>query len=141
MLGAPQDVDDIVHDTFLQVQRGLPKLREPAALKPWIATITVRVTRRQLRRARARRLFQHASAPSLDAVASSSMSREDYEFLHGVYAALERLSANERIAWALRRVHGARLATVAEMCECSLATVKRRVASADRKLERWMESR
>jgi RNA polymerase sigma-70 factor, ECF subfamily len=42
------------------------------------------------------------------------------------------VSAGCRIAWMLRRVEGLPLAEVATLCDCSLATAKRRITDADR---------
>ena len=44
--------------------------------------------------------------------------------------ALDRLGVAERVAWTLRYVEGEPLGTVAELCECSLATAKRRIRAA-----------
>lgn len=133
LLGRPDDVDDIVHDTFLQARSSLKSLRDPAAIKPWLGTIAVRVAKRSLHRGRWRRLVSRdAVAP--DEASASSMSPDDYAYVQSAYARLARLPTDERIAWILRRVHRAQLDAVAEMCGCSLATVKRRIAAADRKL-------
>ena len=43
------EVDDLVQDVFVEVLRGLKRLREPAAFKGWLAQITVRTATRRLR--------------------------------------------------------------------------------------------
>lgn len=134
LLGSWDDVDDVVHDTFLQARRSLPKLRDPGAIKGWLATITVRVARRSIRRARWRRRVG-GSQVSPDEVSRASLSAEEHAYVQGAYARLANLPTDERIAWILRRVHGAQLGAVASMVGCSLATVKRRIAAADRKLK------
>lgn len=134
LLGRPDDVDDIVHDTFLQARRSLPKLRDPSAIKPWLGTIAVRVARRSLRKGWWRTLVSRDAVPP-DDVSASSLDADDYAYVQSAYALIAKLPTEERIAWVLRRVHRAQLGAVAEMCECSLATVKRRIAAADRKLE------
>jgi RNA polymerase sigma-70 factor (ECF subfamily) len=48
-----------------------------------------------------------------------------------VYRALDRLGTAERLAWTLRHVEGERLDAVAQLCGCSLATAKRRIAAAN----------
>ena len=45
--------------------------------------------------------------------------------------ALDGVSAKERVAWVLRHVQGESLEDTALLCECSLATAKRRIAEAD----------
>lgn len=133
LLGRPDDVEDVVHEAFLQARKALPKLRDPRAAKGWLGTITVRVARRHLQRAKLRQRF--GLETEVDELASARLSPDDYAFVQSAYASLSRLSTAERIAWVLRRVHGAQLDAVASMCECSLATAKRRIAAADRKLE------
>src|SRR5215468_8871042 len=49
VLGRPSEVDDLVQDVFLRVLPRLGGLREPAALRSWLAVITVRLARRRLR--------------------------------------------------------------------------------------------
>ena len=134
LLGRWDDVDDVVHDTFLQARTALPQVRNPDAIKGWLATITVRVTRRALKRGRWRRLVSWGQVPP-DEVGQGSLSAEDYAYVQGAYARLARLPTDERIAWILRRVHNAQLDAVASMVGCSLATVKRKIAAADRKLK------
>src|SRR3954447_14241879 len=54
LLGRDDDVDDVVQDVFLASLRGLTALRDPAAIRGWLATVTVRTTRRRLRMRRLR---------------------------------------------------------------------------------------
>ena len=49
-----------------------------------------------------------------------------------VYALLQTLPADDRIAWTLRYVERHHLEVVAEIAGCSLATAKRRIARAQR---------
>ena len=45
---------------------------------------------------------------------------------------LQTVPPDDRIAWTLRHVERHRLEAVAELCGCSLATVKRRILRAQR---------
>ena len=54
--------------------------------------------------------------------------------LRSVYAIVDELPTNERLALILRRVEGLPLEEVAALCDCSLATVKRRIAAAEKHL-------
>ena len=56
--------------------------------------------------------------------------------LAAVYRVLDRLPVNQRLAWTLRYVEGEQLERVAELCNCSLATVKRRIKSAHDAVQR-----
>jgi RNA polymerase sigma-70 factor (ECF subfamily) len=45
------EVDDLVHEVFLQAMRRLPSLRDPAAFSPWLAAIARNRARDHFRRA------------------------------------------------------------------------------------------
>ena len=45
LLGRDDEVDDVVQEVFLAALRGLERLREPEAVKGWLATVTVRPPR------------------------------------------------------------------------------------------------
>jgi RNA polymerase sigma-70 factor (ECF subfamily) len=66
-----------------------------------------------------------------------------------VYAVLNRMPADDRIAFALRYIDGMELTEVAAACSVSLATVKRRLRRSEARflkaarshtlLEKWVE--
>jgi RNA polymerase sigma-70 factor (ECF subfamily) len=58
-----------------------------------------------------------------------------------LYVALDRLPARERSAWVLRNLLDEPLDQVAELCDCSLATAKRRIAAADTVLRPLLDPR
>jgi RNA polymerase sigma-70 factor (ECF subfamily) len=66
---------------------------------------------------------------------------EERQLVIEVYRALDCLPARERVAWTLRNVEGETLERVAVLCGCSLATAKRRIASAHHKLRRDLKGR
>lgn len=131
LLGRDSDIDDLVQDVFLAAHRGLRHLRQPEAIKGWLATVAVRKARRRLKR---RRLWSMVgigteSAESVD-VADPAATPEQRALVAQVYRLLDRLPVEQRIAWSLRFVEGQTLERVAELCGCSLATAKRRIKAA-----------
>ena len=135
MLGRREELEDFVQDVFLEVHKSRDTLRETEALKGWIAGIAVNVARRRLRRrALASRFFFDRAPPYLE-VASSEASPEERLLLARVYAALDRIPVEDRVAWSLRHLEGERLDEVALLCGCSLATVKRRIDRAHETLK------
>ena len=134
--GTAIDAEDIVHDAFLRASERLVELREGAAFRAWLGSIVVRLVRTRLRR---RRLLGSLGLVSpepieLDAIASPSADPESRVLLAQVYSLLQTLPADDRIAWTLRFVDHHRLEIVAALVGCSLATVKRRIARAQRYL-------
>src|SRR6187431_1395413 len=52
LLGRDDEVEDTVQEVFVAAIRGLAQLREPAAVKGWLARVCVRNAHRRLRRRR-----------------------------------------------------------------------------------------
>ncbi|UJR83084.1 RNA polymerase sigma factor [Sandaracinus amylolyticus] len=129
-LGRTAEVDDLVQDVFLDAIRGIHKLRDAEAARPWLALITVRKARRLLRKRRARRAFGLDEGADYTEVADSRASPEERARIAELYRVLDSIPANERLAWTLRYLEQEPLDRVAEICECSLATAKRRIAAA-----------
>jgi RNA polymerase sigma-70 factor (ECF subfamily) len=132
--GGASDVEDVVHDAFMQAHARLADLKDASAFRAWLGSIVVRLVRTRLRR---RRLLGALGLTSpepvdLDAIASSDASTEARVLLAQVYALLQTLPASDRIAWTLRYIEKHRLEEVAELMDCSLATGKRRILRAQR---------
>ncbi len=135
LLGRDDEVDDLIQDVFLDAVRGLRGLRDPEAIRGWLATVTVRRARRRLRVRRLRALLGLDRAPTYESLAAPGATAEERALLARVYAVLDGMPVDLRVAWALRHVAGERLDAVARACGCSLATAKRRIAAAQRILD------
>lgn len=132
LLGRDEDVDDTIQDVFLAAARGLKAIRDPNAVKPWLARVTVRTAHRKLRKRRMR-VFLGLDEPAVyDRVADTGASPEHRALLARVYLVLDGIPTKHRVAWALRYVEGEPLESVAALTGCSLATAKRRIAAAHR---------
>ncbi|HEY0480004.1 MAG TPA: sigma-70 family RNA polymerase sigma factor [Kofleriaceae bacterium] len=131
VLGRPSEVDDLVQDVFLRVLRRLGDLRDPAALRGWLAVITARLARRRLRTRQWKLWLGVGSEHDYTQLADGAASPDDRALVGELYRALDRLPVRQRLAWTLRRVEGLELVAVAHACDCSLATVKRWIAAAD----------
>jgi RNA polymerase sigma-70 factor (ECF subfamily) len=139
LLGREADVDDLIQEVFFAAFRQRDQLRDPQAAKNWLATIAVRTARRQLRRRRLRQFVGlDNGGPALE-LPDPQISPEKRALLARVYEILDSMGVERRLAWTLRYVEGEKLEVVAERCGCSLATVKRRIASAQALLLAEME--
>ncbi len=132
ILGRPSEVDDLVQEVFVEAARGWHAIRDPGAVKGWLARVTVRTAQRRLRR---RRLWETVAffkstdvleLPALD----PSATPEERALLVQLYRVLDGLAAEDRIAFCLRHLEGESLDEVAALCGCSLATAKRRIQRA-----------
>jgi RNA polymerase sigma-70 factor (ECF subfamily) len=131
VLGRPSEVDDLVQDVFLRVLSRLGELRDPAAVRAWLAVITARLARRRLRSRRWKVWLGVGADHDYTQLADSAASPQDRALLAELYRALDRLPVHHRLAWTLRHAEGLELAAVAQACDCSLATVKRWIGAAE----------
>ncbi|MEZ4441330.1 MAG: sigma-70 family RNA polymerase sigma factor [Polyangiaceae bacterium] len=129
-LGSSDELADALQDVFVEVFQCIGKLRDPAALKAWITRVAVYVARARLRRRARRRWLRLAAPDDLPEIESQEADPEVREALRATYRVLDGLPADERIAFALRVIEGMALREVAIACDCSLATIKRRVRRA-----------
>ncbi|MEM6533189.1 MAG: sigma-70 family RNA polymerase sigma factor [Myxococcota bacterium] len=134
ILGRRDRAEDLVQEVFFEAHKRLHTIRDPNAAKSWLARIAVRKAYRQLKRRRFREWigFEDLGA---DAEPSVPAGMDDRVLFTQLYDHLDRLPAQERIPWVLRNLDQMPLADVAEACDCSLATVKRRIAAAQASLD------
>jgi RNA polymerase sigma-70 factor (ECF subfamily) len=138
ILGRQDEIEDFVQDVFINVHRYVGQLRDPAALKGWLARLAVHEATRRLERRKLRVCFGLSAAAALaeySAAVDPATSPEDHALLAHVFAALDRLPAHDRVAWSLRHLEHETMERVAKLCSCSLSTAKRRVSSAEQALE------
>jgi RNA polymerase sigma-70 factor, ECF subfamily len=132
-LGTDVDVDDVVQETFLTVVRRIAGLRDPAALRSFVVSVTLRLAKNELRKRALRRwvgldeLVEPPVTPASDDAARESVRH--------VYAALSRMGPDLRLIFVLRHVEGLELTELAAAAGCSLATIKRRLARAESRFE------
>ena len=65
-----------------------------------------------------------------DVVAAPGASPEDRAALRELFEVLDKMPNDLCLAWSLRYMHEETVEIVAELCGCSLATAKRRIAAA-----------
>jgi RNA polymerase sigma-70 factor (ECF subfamily) len=136
ILGRQGEIEDFVQDVFVSVHRHISQVRDPGALKGWLAKLAVHEATRRLKRRRLRAFFGLGASADYTGIADSAASPEDCSLLTSVFEALDQLPAYDRVAWSLRYLEGETMESVAELCRCSLSTAKRRVASAEQALEK-----
>jgi RNA polymerase sigma-70 factor (ECF subfamily) len=132
------ETEDVVQETFLLAFEKLDQLSEPSAFRSWLVRIAISRVHRRYRARKWRSLFRIWSHHdenenvSFESEASENVSPEQHAELALLDRELSLLSIDLRTAWILRHVLGCSLEEAAEACGCSLATVKRRIAAADK---------
>ena len=136
------DAEDVAQDTFATAFQIWDQLRDPERARPWLMQIAVRQVQRKFRKRRVLRLLgldRNIEDLPLEALAREDASAEVRSELALLDSALSSLAIDVRMAWMLRHIEGLPLDEVAEQCQCSLATVKRRIASAHRVVSSQVE--
>ena len=142
LMGRDSDVDDLVQDAFVIAFGRLNALEDPQAFAAWLGSIVVRTAGKVIRRrALLERLgLRRRREPvDIDAVATRLAGPDVAAELRRVYERLERLPAEQRLAFLLRRVEGMELEEIARAMGISLATAKRRIAAAQQAVEQWAD--
>lgn len=136
-LGPLEDVEDHVQEVFIRFFRNLPSLRDPEAVRAFLIGISIRVAASELRRRRVRR-WLHLSE-RVPEHAGGALDEEAREAVRRLYALLDRLNDEARLAFVLRFIEGLELTAVAEALGISLATTKRRLSKVQRQVLAMVE--
>ena len=133
VLGPDAEIGDLIQEVFVEAIDSIDRLEEPDALRGWIASIAVFRARAEIRRRTRSRWFPLFSSEALPEMPAPVSTPEIDEAVRATYRILAKLSADERIVFALRFIDGMQVAEVAEVCRVSLATVKRRLTRAQKR--------
>jgi RNA polymerase sigma-70 factor (ECF subfamily) len=135
ILGVDDDLPDATQDVFLRALRSVHKLRDPQALTDWLLQITVCTATDWVRKRKRKRWLLFFDPRELEHPRGQDVDELGREALRATYAVLDRLSVEERTVFALRYIDGMELLQLAQACDCSLATVKRRLNRANSRFE------
>lgn len=134
ILGNNRDLEDLIQDAFLEIFRALPSFRGDSSLARWCQTIATRTAYLAISR---RKPATVDLAMVEDSVANDDDTRRAVQLREAarrLYAALDRVEAKQRIAFALVVIDGRSLAEVAALTDSSTIAVKTRVWRARREL-------
>lgn len=133
VMGPDPDIPDLLQDVFVSALESIDRLEDPSSLRPWLSRIAVYTARGRIRRRVRWRFVRSDPLDEMVEVEAHLASAEVSEALRATYKALHQLPADERIAFALRFIDGMELTEVANASGVSLATIKRRLAKAQRR--------
>jgi len=137
ILGTSAEVDDLIQDVFLATLKDIHKVKDPARLRAWLATVTTRMAKRRRFRSTIRPTLSHDDAEDLfELIAEDVPSPESTADLAGNIQRVLSLPDELRTPWMLKHVEGHTLQDVAAQCDCSLSTAARRIQTATGKIRR-----
>jgi RNA polymerase sigma-70 factor, ECF subfamily len=132
----PTDVDDVVQETFIIAFEKVGQLVQPSALKGWLLQIAMSRVHRKFRFRRITKLFTGDDGRAcLAEQVSAGASPEVIAELALFDRVLGKLPRSVREPWLLRNMVGCSLEEVAAACDCSLATIKRRISDAQGQID------
>lgn len=137
LLGVDSEMEDVLQESFVEAMRSLDGLRDAGTVRRWLVTIAVRRVHRVLA-ARSRRRWMASALALVTARAVAPVAEWSVSDLQ---SGLDALPPALRVPWILRRVEDLDVEDVAAGCSISVATAKRRVATADERLRRWFDAR
>ncbi len=140
ILGNEADARDATQEIFLRAWRNLPELREADRFEAWFGRIVVNTCRTAIR-GRRRRIVREISVGALpgegDQLRSAAQPHDDRAAdLDVIERALGRLSTSDRTILALHHFDHLSLDDIGERLGVPAKTVKSRLFSARRSLER-----
>ena len=142
LLASTTDAEDAAQDAFAIAFGELDKLRDLRAFGGWLWQIAVHQAHRRFRRRRLHRLLgldRHVPDATLEQLVDPAVLPDARADLGRIDRILDEMPAKDRTAWMLRYIEGHEMNEVAQMCDCSLATAKRRIAAARAKLAKHLE--
>ncbi len=134
LMGPGPDREDLLQEVYLRFFRNVRSLREPAAVRGFLAGICVHVVRQEIarrRRARWLRLTDTGEAPEAPTPAPDVEARD---LIARYYAVLDRLGATDRSIFTSRTIERLTLTEVAELHGISISTAQRRLARATKRV-------
>jgi RNA polymerase sigma-70 factor (ECF subfamily) len=135
LLGNPEAAVDAAQEVWLDVYRGIGRLRRPGSFRAWLYRVARDRAARALRQARSRPRTVGDDRLA-DAEAVEDFTAEDAARIH---SALDRLSAEHREVLVLRFMDDLSYEEIAQVVRCHLGTVKSRIHHAKRLLRQAME--
>jgi RNA polymerase sigma-70 factor (ECF subfamily) len=127
-LGPGPDYQDVCQEAFLRIFKRLGELRDPAALRGFVVSVTLGVARNEARRRRIRSIVGLVADEEMPPAAVSPGQGEAREAARALYQMLDSLSAEDRSLFVARFAEKMELTEVAVAHGMSLSTAKRRLA-------------
>ncbi len=136
LLGSDSDLEDVVQDSFVAAFATLDRLNDGKAFGSWLGRIVTRTCIDTIRRRRmlARLGILRLQPIHVETLVATSAPPDVVAELTAVYRVLQSLPAAQRVVLVLRRVEQLTIAEVSDRTGWSPATVKRKLARAERRM-------
>ncbi len=132
LIGPSSELEDIVQDTFMELQRALYKFRGDSRFTTWLHRVTVNVALQYLRKGRRKGFLRWVGLDSATPMrATNNESRlEARDVCRQLYDILGKLPEKKYVVFALYELEGMTLEEIATSLGISTNTVKSRLFHA-----------
>jgi RNA polymerase sigma-70 factor (ECF subfamily) len=138
MLGARNDLEDVIQEVFVQVFKSLKDFRGQSKFSTWLHRVTVNVVLMHRRSARSRPVYVEETASDVTPDVETIGPDEDADRRERVRAfgrLLDRLAEKKRVVFVLHELEGISPSEIAEIVGSPVLTVRTRLFYARRELE------
>jgi RNA polymerase sigma-70 factor (ECF subfamily) len=136
LTGCQDSALDVLQEVWIKTFRGIRKLKDPGALRPWLYSITHSVAIDRIRREYARDRAESAQLENFQEAEEPSFAEEDAAAIH---RALGQIGIRHREVLVLHFLQDLSIAEIAKVVGCSEGTVKSRIHYAKQAMKRILE--
>ena len=136
ILGSRGETDDVVQETFIAVFRALPQFRGESKLSTWIDRIAVRAVFQHLASRRRAPIPLELVTEQADRGGPPDEQLRARDGLRELYAVLDEMTPQARMAFALYAIDGRSIAEVAALTGTTVIAAKVRIWRARREVEK-----
>ena len=135
--GPGPDVSDLAQEVFVRIFRRAGEIKNPNALRGFVASICLGVARNEARKQRLRRMVGLTATGELpESVGVLGPDLDARQATRRLYGILEHVSAEDRSLYVSRYLERMDMAELARVHGLSFGTAKRRVARAAERIAR-----
>lgn len=129
-IGVDDEHEDLVQQVLVCIITNIHTIKQPESLDSWIRSIAIRVVRSELRR-RKRKHFHLRKAVEIEEDTSEDPNSPwKHAHIRSFYNILDTMPPDERIVFVLKHMEGYTNEQIAQYCDYSISTAKRRLERA-----------
>ena len=129
---------DVLQEVWIKAFRGIGKLKDPAALRSWLYSITHGIAVDRVRRKMSRERAEAVEVEDFQEAGEPSFAEEDAAAIH---EALREIGLKHREVLVLHFLEDLSMAEIAEVVGCSEGTVKSRIHYAKLAIKKTLSGR
>lgn len=138
VIGPSSELEDIVQDVFIELQRALYKFRGDSRFTTWLHRVTVNVALQYIRKGKRKGWLRWVgldnASPAIQPVVHMEKQFEARETVTALYEVLATISDKKRVVFTLYEMEGMTLQEIAATVGTSVNTVKSRLFHARREI-------